>query len=245
MNAPTSLSYAGALGFQQQPSLPAYSPSLGGTQEDRWRGPSGELNNFMGQMATTGATARCISNDGALAEVSVSWPRWQDGNPANNTALLTPQWGLKGNDLSKDIFTHDGFVALNSTQRNYLREVRNGDDTHRGDIDPTGPPADFLNAILRKEESFTLSQWVLHLSTTLAATWTGPISVLNVGSVYETTAGMRSAEGVPGNLPFPIPAGQWLKRTPTYSPKSDGKWDYTQEWWWANSWDATLYPNRA
>lgn len=243
MIAASTIQRVGQAAFQLQPPLPHYSPQEGGTQDERYKGPSNQLVDFVGQMSGAGATVRTLANNGIIAEVLVSWPRWQDGSTASNTTIEQPQWSLQGNDLSKDIFTHPGFQALGLDQQKYLREVRGGDDSNVALID-AGAPALFLDLVVYRVETYTVSQWVLNLSAVLAPTWSGPISVAHVGAVYEDTASLRATESVPTSLAFPLPSGQWLKRTPSFRARTDGRWDYSQEWWHADEWVDTLYTAR-
>ena len=64
-------------------------------------------------------------------------------------------------------------------------------------------------------------------------------NLASVGKVYSSAAALIAVESPPV-LPFNIPAGEYLIRTPTVTAQQNGRWNYVQEWWWATTW-ADIY----
>lgn len=58
----------------------------------------------------------------------------------------------------------------------------------------------------------------------------------NVRCVYATSSDLATKEVIDPNRIWSIPAGMWLKRSPTFSRQSNGTTVVTVEWWWAIQW---------
>lgn len=97
--------------------------------------------------------------------------------------------------------------------------------------------------LLRGVESWPVSQWVLRHNVVVGPESRVRPSLANIGRIF-TTAQLRLAERVPvlpKALHFDLPAGVWLKRTPSMEQSGIGKWTITQEWWHADSYDPFVY----
>jgi hypothetical protein len=97
-------------------------------------------------------------------------------------------------------------------------------------------------------ESWTVSQYVLRRTVTLAANAGDALkpAYTYVGKVM-TKAQVESIEGVPNtlkfNLPDSDPAGNpcYLKRTPTVTQVAADKWQVVSEWWHADDYSDLIY----
>lgn len=91
-------------------------------------------------------------------------------------------------------------------------------------------------------ESWSVSQFVLRNVRVLAKNFGSSLkpNYDNVGKVL-TTATLKQQEQVPSVLPFDIPEGVWLKRTPTADYESADKTVVTREFWHADSYDKFVY----
>ena len=96
----------------------------------------------------------------------------------------------------------------------------------------------FVLALLRGQESYFVSSWVLRRRSIIARNYTPTPALTNVDCVYATTAAMASADGIPATfLPaLALPDGMWLKKGPKRSQIESGKWQWSEEWWWAQIW---------
>ncbi|NBV24985.1 MAG: hypothetical protein EBS05_24080 [Proteobacteria bacterium] len=63
----------------------------------------------------------------------------------------------------------------------------------------------------------------------------------NVRCVYSTSSDLATKEVIDPNRIWDIPAGEWFKRSPSFSRQSNGTTVVTVEWWWAKSW-MLIYP---
>jgi len=97
-----------------------------------------------------------------------------------------------------------------------------------------------ISALVRGEEAFTVSQWVLRHTLVIAANSSIKPSLANVGRVYPTDQ-LRAVEAIPNTIRFDLPLGVWLKRTPTIEQTSADKWTITQEFWHAEQYDPFIY----
>lgn len=224
------------------PDSPVWSAQRGAMAVvQRWRGPREDAVSLLYSMQGQCAVLRLEDDSGGYATVVAEFDTLPT-LPAP-TELPGPRWDLQGNDLEKDLFTHPEFEAMDSDQRELLRKVRaDAVNADRSEIDPTGAPADFLNLILLGTQSYTISQYVLRATIAVPGTFNPavPITALNVGKVYEDNADLIVAEAIPA-LPFALPAGMWLKRTPVWTQQDGRRWQYVQEWWHATTWSARLY----
>lgn len=180
---------------------------------------------------------------------------------------LTDEWSLVGNDLEKSIFNHSKVEVLragggqtnqawDSTKsaafRKACEEVASGSTTDdietvlfekysawsQNEIDTAG---EIVNELARGTEAFTVSQFVLKRTTIVPQRTDLKKSVEGAGLVY-TTEQLQSAESVvPETLKFILPAGFWLKRTPTVTQEGRDKWRFEQEWWHADDYSEFLY----
>lgn len=90
-------------------------------------------------------------------------------------------------------------------------------------------------------ESFYMSQWVLRHRVLIARNSTIKPSTVNIDRIFPTTQILKDWESVPNNLPFDLPDGAWLKRTPTREQVDADKWQIVQEFWHVEDYDNLAY----
>lgn len=102
-------------------------------------------------------------------------------------------------------------------------------------------------ALMRGEDAYPLSQWVLRKSQIVEPDSTKPLPFKEANRIF-TTAALIARENVPES---PIPDvllldiqalnGFWLKRTPSREPTGNGKYQLSVEWWWTEEFDSFIY----
>ena len=98
-----------------------------------------------------------------------------------------------------------------------------------------------LRSLSQGVEAFVVSQYVLRHRQVIAKGSTIKPSTANINKVYTNTLDMMDVEAVPNDLPFDLPEGVWLKKTPTRDQVAGDKWQITQEWWHADDYDDLAY----
>ena len=208
-----------------------YDPQLGWSTILERRGTLDAVEAGIPDLVLAGARFEYRQDQhGPFHTLTATVPDALDGSDPPGADDLETYWFPETLDVQKDIFNSAKFAALDSTQRDYLREVRNGDDTHRGDIDPTGDPSEFLNLILKKQETYQTTRFALHRVAVAPLKWAGTQALTNVNKVFASTTSLRSLESVPTSLPFNLPDGQWLKGNPQFQRKSPGLWEIHSAW---------------
>jgi len=97
-----------------------------------------------------------------------------------------------------------------------------------------------ITSMARGEEAWSVSQFVLRHTLTISANSSIRPSYDGVGRVYSSST-LIGVEQIPNTLKFVIPDGYWLKRTPTVEQTAADKYQITQEWWHAESYDLFIY----
>ena len=100
--------------------------------------------------------------------------------------------------------------------------------------------AGLILSLAKGVESYTVSQYVLRHTRVVVRRSNLKPSTTNIGKIFATTADLRSKESIP-TLLFDLPEGVWLKRTPTQEQSSADKYDITQEYWHADSYDTFVH----
>ncbi len=239
---PTSPILAGFGQIVELASVPTYDRRTGWSAIRRFRGPREQIAQFLASLAGEIVWGRVHANaDGPFTMLEVQYDNAQDGSD-DPTDPLNPTWDRIVNDLNKDLFTHPKFIALSQEVQELLRKVRQDPvNAPRDQIPPTGDAAEFLNLILQKVEGYIIPQYVVRVTSVLTTRSAYTELLTNVDLVYSSAAQFRAAEGVPNNLPFAIPAGEWLVKKPTVTAQKNGRWQRVQEFWHADIWSETLY----
>lgn len=192
---------------------------------------------------TVGAQSANIRSEGSgpMATLTVNFGNAMDGTQGNQDNLVTTTWTLAGNSLEKQLFSHAKFAALTTAEQDALRAFKNGTSTVTTGITSSDGLL-FLAEIRKGTEGYQLSQYVLRQVKIIDPAWTSQIGVSNVGKYYATTAALLAAEPTIPTIIIPtFPDGMWLKQTPTIAQQSNGKFESSQEWWYAVTWSALLY----
>lgn len=98
----------------------------------------------------------------------------------------------------------------------------------------------YIQSRLDGVETWSISQWVLRHTVIVAANSSIRPSLINVGRMY-TTEMVRSVEAIPATIMFELPAGYWLKRSPTVEQTASDKFTLSQEYWHADAYDPFVY----
>ncbi|MHC1762925.1 MAG: hypothetical protein AB9869_01280 [Verrucomicrobiia bacterium] len=98
-----------------------------------------------------------------------------------------------------------------------------------------------LRSLSMGGEAFIISQYVLRHRLIIAKNSTIRPSTNNINRVYTNTLDMTTAESVPTDLPFDLPDGMWMKKTPTREQVAADKWQITQEWYHVDDYDDLAY----
>jgi hypothetical protein len=92
-------------------------------------------------------------------------------------------------------------------------------------------------------KAFPVAQFVLKRTRTVASNF----AAFNLPNIYDdvfkrrTTDSLSGAYPVPGALIFALPAGEWVKQTPSAKQVSATKWAISEEWWHADKWEPEIY----
>lgn len=89
-------------------------------------------------------------------------------------------------------------------------------------------------------ESWPVSRYVLRHSSVVSASTTIRLNYVGVGKMY-TTAKITRTEDIDQVILGTLPAGYWLKRTPTLRTSGSAKYQITQEYWHADDYSEFLY----
>jgi len=182
---------------------------------------------------------------------------------------LTTVWTLDGNDLEKSIWEHpkisrqlalitdpDKAITLRQMIEAFISGTTVVDDNEE-EFKPTQAEilqfasdigvgfdtfvlSEFLGALARGVEAFTVSQYVLRREIVVPRYTNIRPAYSYVGQLLYTRT-MASFENIPDDLGFDLPDGIWLKRTPTRTLVAIDKWQITQEWWHADDYDKFSY----
>lgn len=239
------MSLLGLNGLTLQPERREYTPKEGWITFVPYHGPTDAVQGAIPALVAQGLRFSEFPVQDGIRGIEIRYSNAQDGAaPATNPDTeQTVTWELAGNDLNKDLFDHDNYTALSTANQKTLKELRSGnlkiDDAAVTAL--TGDAEKFADLIKTGAEGFTVSQYVLRRTGVVALNWQGTFGITNVGDYYSSTTALSDAEDVPAALKFSLPAGEWLKRTPSVRQNRDGRWVSTQEWWHADDWSDVLY----
>lgn len=91
-------------------------------------------------------------------------------------------------------------------------------------------------------ESFVESLPVLRRRITVPWNTSLNPTMSNIGAIYSTSALLAAQPTIPNNLANGLPTtGFWLKKAPTAEQLEDGRWAYTEEYWYVKQYDPFIY----
>lgn len=246
MTSSSAIARAGQLVFQPQPPLPSWSAANGGATEEQYKGPSDQLNDFIGQMTDSGATSvRTVSNNGVFAMVAVSWPTWQDGSSNLTTGLPEGGWSLGPGGQTQHIFKDARFAALSADEKAQLSYFRT-DPTYA--YDPAGSAnfLEFIRVLIEQKDTQESPAVIVTRRMRVPAGWAGTVGWDNVGKVFEDNATFQAEALVPDSiiLEFGATDFQWLVRPFNKEQQKDGSYQIVLSFWGAPEWDVFLFPDR-
>lgn len=175
----------------------------------------------------------------------------EDG--ATSTTVLNDTWELDGNDLEKSIWELPKVVEQmertadlsdRATIRQNIESFVRGESSD-GATAPAGFDSEVYEALvaslLNGVEAFSVSTYVLRRTLTLTANTEVAPGFANANKIFSRAQLLSAEPTIPDNLQSSLPEGVWLKKTPTASQQSDGRWVYRVEYWWAEEYDEFLY----
>jgi hypothetical protein len=251
-----------------------YDPRGGASVIRSWHGSSTALSSLdLTYRAAGRRTSMEPQSDGSYV-LRVRFGAEDSQSPEEPLSTI---WELVGNDLEKSIWTlpvvetaMDQITNIHERARirHWAELLAKGELTtvgpDGGEIsltisDVTGLAADYgmtdttalqsvIENIARGVESWTISQYVLRRTVTLAANAGDALkpAYTYVGKVM-TKAQVESLEGVPSTLKFNLPDATvpgdpcYLKRTPTVTQVAADKWQVVSEWWHADDYSDLIY----
>jgi len=238
----------------------AWDPRTGWQSVVKYVGLPGDLDGIFETWRAAGARPEMEPDpEGKYTTLTVRLGYLPGETPS---AVYSDLWSMAGNDLEKSLWesdliqaaifgtpTHAG-MGLSADQlaqlkfdleeflagRISLAEVRNlpasGDARTVIDL--------YLTERLRGVESFPVSQYVIRRITTFPKLLGLKPDLTRVGRMIRKD-NFRALEGMPWDVPFDLPDGFFLKRTPTSEQISSDKSAITQEWWHADTYSNFIY----
>lgn len=190
-----------------------------------------------------GSSLDLDDSDAPLWRLVVSTPDYETGEAAE----ISTTYELLGNDLQKDIWEHPSVAGLDN---HTVREIRKKLADSSYDYTPSGVGLSIYNHLLRNQNFFIVSQYVLRVTQLVGSRRVLSIGFANAGKIFTSLDGEL---GLPSALGFTVAdimanppearAGEafgWLKKTPTLTQRSDGKFVISIEYW-LESWSTFLY----
>jgi len=207
----------------------------------KFRGLKSDILGQVPSMRQAGYSFRITPDeDGPFAECTMTAPDAQDGASPDAEAEITTIWTVAGNDIEKDLESHPSWLSMAETERELLREYKDGSKKESDVTTTTTHGANFKTLIKAGTTSYTISQIVVQRTMTVGPGYAGAAAMSNINGIYSTT-GLSTAENIPATIVFTMLAGQYLKRTPTITQQPNGRFQITNEWWHADTWSETLY----
>jgi hypothetical protein len=254
------MNFTGFDGWTELQPIHSWDPRNGDTVRRRWRGTPNTmaaLENSLRLLRV--AYTREADEHGGYSLITATYGALET-QPKGEA--LADTWSLLGNDMEKSLW--DGPVArylFNQAEwydangvpsPQYVNIRRDITDLVTGtkimselawwdDANPL--TKQFVGDLLKGADTTYISQWVLRHVQILARGCSIRPNAVNIDKVYATTDLLRAWEGVPANLalPFDVPTGIWLKKTPSFDQVAADKWQLTQEFWHADSYAKTAY----
>ena len=143
--------------------------------------------------------------------------RLVDGKLAGSSTVV----GYGGNEV--DIITHEAFT---------------------GEITALGLDAAVFTGLVRTlakgVEAFPVSGYVIRRTKKLPAVTNIKPILARSNIIYEKSV-FIALENPPSTITFGIPEGWYQKKSPVMAQQQDGTWQMTEEWWWAEEFEAFIY----
>jgi hypothetical protein len=175
---------------------------------------------------------------------------------------LATVWELRGNDIEKSLWEKPEVKAIfeqlmdtdpdtrvlipNNRSIGVRRDILNmvAGQTLPSEVDwwPTASllMKRFVGELTKGVEAYWMSHWVLACQTILYNNSTIKPSLKNIDCIFLSTEELISLEGIPV-LPFTLPEGVWLKKSPTERTMGPDKYSINQEWYWADDYSQFAY----
>lgn len=154
-------------------------------------------------------------------------------------------WELRGNNISKTLSSHKHFNGL-AYEMAEIDQILNGaHPVYQSTKDksgiqkwaeeksPSGALLHYLGSKIRGMESYTEAGYQIIQTITTSNKTLLKASIDGVMTVVTPP--------VPSGAKFNLPAGEWLKMAPQVYDLGHGRFKITQEWLWAEKWNA-IYP---
>ena len=168
----------------------------------KFRGLKDDILGMVPAMRQAGFTFRITPDeDGPMSECVMTAPDAQDGADPSADTEITTTWTVAGNDIEKDLESHPNWLDLAETERELLREYKDGTKKESEALTTTTHGANFKTLIKAGTTSYTISQIVVQRTMTVAPSYAGAASMTNVNRIY-SKAGLSSAESIPDTIVF-------------------------------------------
>lgn len=265
----TGIVGAGNIGLIEQPVDIDYTAKGGWISSRKWIGPAraAVAQAAALQVAHPTRTLKLSPKDAGLVELTMTQDALDEkdvpADPNGEPEVEADNWNLQGQDMEKSLFTHPevtnlvnytdwttnaagtAIKALDWLRLNLPIIEKAGTWVENYDAIPSTAAGGNLKPVfqlfMEGAESYTISQWVLSHSGTIASRAQGQFVHANVGKQL-TGAQMGTLEGLPSALHFATPSGVWIKRTPSYTWEGS-KLSFQIEYWHADTASEILYPS--
>jgi hypothetical protein len=205
----------------------------------KFRGLKSDILGQVPLMQQAGYSFRITPDeDGPMADCVMTAPDAQDG--ASVESEITTTWTVSGNDLEKDLENHPSWLNLAESERENLRDYKNGSKKESETTTTSTTGGEFKTLIKAGTTSYTLSQIVVQRTMTVNPGYAGAVAMSNVNRIY-SKASLTTAESIPDTIVFTMLDGHYLKRTPTITQQPNGRFQIVNEWWHADTWSTVLY----
>jgi len=231
-----------------------------------WSSSAGLLEDYSEEFTGTSAETDAISKAQTLAceswvvspmaggcfKLTAKIPKGPIGygisGSLNPNFPLNNIWELQPNMVEKDVLDAD--ISINDltvAQKDAIKLAISSNAV--GSL--SGNSLKFYKLLRAGVSSIRVFEPVLRHSLTVRSDYSVAVSLSNVGRIF-TTSQLSSFEGVPSILLFNLPSGStyrtdalsvgygWLKKYPSVTQISGGKWQIVQEWEYG-CWSTDLY----
>lgn len=251
--------FYGHNGYAELKPASSWDPRRGWTIIRRYKGVQAAIDALAVTLINAGVRfSREVMPDGGYHILNATYGA-EETQPPNEA--LSDQWDLDGNDIEKSLwlkpsvkahldyfldasgFPTDSYLTITGDIQNLVSGNKLPSDIKWwNDPDPHTPVLKtFARELVRGVDSYHVSEWVLRRRQVIARNSIIKPSNTYVNMIFLTTAKLMAVEGVPSNLPFTLPNGVWLKKSPKRSQIAADKWEISQEYWWADDYSTIAY----
>ena len=193
--------------------------------------------------------------EGPSGMAYVTYARDAEGNPSvtvNPDLESETVWELAGNDVVKDLFDHPEVSVLSlDVLKEIKKQIQNFDIGAEVDITAIAAANQrWFYLEIKGTRQFVDVQWVLRKTVTVPRTFGTPVAMVGIDKLW-STAQINTAETIPSETLFTIASipsksppsaytWSWLKKSPTVSRSSSGRFQMIQEWH-LDSWSNEIY----